>query len=95
MAYNLPVVEDRYGALGIAAGVVPAGTEIGRAANKFVQYVNRLVARLGLPVRIGEIGVTEGDVESLVEAVAPAGSLKTNPRRVTRKELEELLRKAL
>jgi alcohol dehydrogenase len=95
MAFNLPLVEDRYGALGIAAGVVPAGSEVSHAAEKFVQYVNRLVAKLGFPPRIGEIGVAPEDIESLVETITPAGSLKTNPRRVTHKELEELLREAL
>ncbi|RJX20322.1 MAG: iron-containing alcohol dehydrogenase [Ammonifex sp.] len=95
MAFNLPLVEDKYGALGIAAGVVPAGTEISIAAEKFVHYVQRLVERLGLPSRISELGVAEGDIEALIETITPAGSLKTNPRRVTHKEMEELLRELL
>ena len=95
MAFNLPLVEDKYAALAVAAGVVPPGTEAGAAAARFVEYVRRLAAKLRLPAGIKELGVMEEDIEGLVEATLPANSLKTNPRRVTRKELEEILRGAL
>jgi alcohol dehydrogenase len=95
MAFNLPLVEEKYGALAVAAGVVPGGTESGVAAARFVEYVRRLVAKLGLPAGIRELGVTEEDIDGLVEATLPANSLKTNPRRVTRQELKEILREAL
>lgn len=95
MEFNLPLVEEKYGALCVASGVAPAGTETGAAAARFVQYVTRLVEKLGLPSRIRELGVEEEDIGGLVEATLPAGSLKSNPRRITHKELEELLRRAL
>lgn len=95
MAFNLPVVEEKYGALAVAAGVVPGGTESGVAATRFVEYVRRLVAKLGLPAGIRELGVTEEDIDDLAGAALPANSLKTNPRRATRQELKEILRAAL
>ncbi|MEW6446520.1 MAG: iron-containing alcohol dehydrogenase [Bacillota bacterium] len=95
MEFNLPLVEEKYGALGIAAGVVPAGTETGVAAGRFVEYIRRLSDKLGLPRRISELGVEEADLDGLVEETLPANSLKTNPRRVTREELHDILRKAL
>ncbi|MEW6772115.1 MAG: iron-containing alcohol dehydrogenase [Bacillota bacterium] len=95
MEFNLPLVEEKYAALAVAAGVVPAGTDSGTAAARFVDYVRRLVARLGLPAGIGELGVKPEDVDELVEATLPANSLKTNPRRVTRPELKEILLRAL
>lgn len=95
MAFNLPLVEERYGALAVAAGVVPPGTEISAAAGRFVEYVRRLSDKLGLPQHIGGLGVKEEELDEIVEATLPANSLKTNPRRVTRAELREILRKAL
>jgi alcohol dehydrogenase class IV len=95
MEFNLPLVEEKYGALCVAAGVVPAATDTGAAAARLVQYVRRLVEKLGLPSGIKELGVEERDIEGLAEAILPANSLKTNPRRITYKELAELLRRML
>jgi len=95
MAFNLPLVEEKYAALAVAAGVVPPGTDTTTAATRFVAYVRRLVEKLGLPSRIGALGVKEADIDELVEATLPANSLKTNPRRVTRPELKEILHQAL
>ncbi|HIE13490.1 MAG TPA: iron-containing alcohol dehydrogenase [Desulfotomaculum sp.] len=95
MAFNLPVAEEKYGALALATGVVPPGTEVSVAAGRFVEYIARLVKKLGLPERIGELGIKEEDLDEIVEATLPANSLKMNPRRVTRAELREILRKAL
>ncbi|MEW6182318.1 MAG: iron-containing alcohol dehydrogenase [Bacillota bacterium] len=95
MAYNLPLVEEKYGALAIAAGIVPGGTDSGAAAARFLEYVRRLVDKLGLPSRLGDLGIREADIESLADAALTAGSLKVNPRRATREELQEILRQAL
>lgn len=95
MEFNLPLVEEKYGALAAAAGVVPAGTEHSKAAGLFVEYIRRLSVKLGLPNRIGKLGVTEEDLDCLVEEILPANSLKTNPRRVTREELRAILLEAI
>lgn len=95
MAFNLPLVEEKYSALAVAAGVVPPGTDTTTAATRFVEYVHRLVEKLGLPTRISALGVKEEEIEELVEATLPAKSLQTNPRRITRSELREILRQAL
>ncbi|MEW6174047.1 MAG: iron-containing alcohol dehydrogenase, partial [Bacillota bacterium] len=94
MAFNLPLVEEKYGTLAVASGIVPGGTDSGIAAARFLEYVRRLVAKLGLPSRLGDLGIKEADIESLVDATLPASSLKMNPRRATRDELQEILRKA-
>ncbi|MEW6572542.1 MAG: iron-containing alcohol dehydrogenase [Bacillota bacterium] len=95
MEFNLPLVEEKYGTLAVAAGVVPPSTAISTAAGRFVEYVQRLAVKLEIPRRIGELGVKEEDLDDLVEETLPANSLKTNPRRVTREELREILRKAV
>lgn len=57
--------------------------------------VRRLADELGVPKGLGEIGVTEGDVEQLATMTMADACLSTNPREATRGEIETLFRQAL
>ncbi|RDV84056.1 iron-containing alcohol dehydrogenase family protein [Ammonifex thiophilus] len=92
MSFNLPLVEDKYAQLAVAAGIVPPATPAPQAAERFVGYVRLLTAKLGLPTRLREVGVKEEDLPSIVEEALTAGSMARNPRRASREDLLELLK---
>jgi len=51
-----------------------------------------LLARLGLPERLGPLGLREADFTEIAAASMPSGSLKANPRTVDPDDIRELLR---
>lgn len=95
MEFNLPVVEDRYAELAGAAGLTPPGVPENEAAARFTAYVKRLVDRLGLPERLGPRGLTEGHIPDLVETAMDSSSLAANPRKATRQDLTDLVKRLL
>jgi alcohol dehydrogenase class IV len=86
-----PGIADRYRDLAEVLGV-DAGPDVGDA---LAQYVTELVARLGLPTRLSEVGVPESAVPQLVEAAMGDGTTLLNPREVGEEEYAALYRRAL
>jgi alcohol dehydrogenase len=86
-----PDIAARYGDLADVLGVA-AGTEVGDA---LAEHVTELVARLGLPTRLSEVGVPESGVAQLVEGAIGDGTTLLNPREAGEEEYAELYRRAL
>jgi alcohol dehydrogenase class IV len=87
-------VADRFRDLNELLGLETGGSdkEVGET---LAGHVSELVARLGLPTRLSEVGVPEEGIPTLVEgAVGDAASL-LNPREVGEKDYAELYRRAL
>ena len=57
--------------------------------------MRELTARLGLPRRLSEVGVTEGSVPRLASDAMGEGSTLVNPREPTEEDFAELYRRAL
>jgi alcohol dehydrogenase class IV len=86
-----PDIAARYGDLADVLGVA-AGAEVGDA---LAEHVTELVARLGLPTRLSEVGVPESGVAQLVEGAIGDGTTILNPREAGEDEYAELYRRAL
>jgi alcohol dehydrogenase class IV len=86
-----PDIAARYGDLADVLGVA-ARTEVGDA---LAEHVTELVARLGLPTRLSEVGVPESGVARLVEGAIGDGTTLLNPREAGEEEYAELYRQAL
>jgi alcohol dehydrogenase class IV len=86
-----PDIAARYGDLADVLGVA-ARTEVGDA---LAEHVTELVARLGLPTRLSEVGVPESGVAQLVEGAIGDGTTLLNPREAGEEEYAELYRRAL
>lgn len=97
MAFNLEATPERFARLGRELGVDPALDEADAGAAA-VEAVRALRAELadasGLPVRLGELGVPEDGLESVVGKAMEEGSMLYNPRPVEDGDVRELLRAA-
>ena len=58
-------------------------------------HVTELVARLGLPTRLSEVGVPESGIPALVEGAMGDGTTLLNPREMAEEDYERLYRRAL
>jgi alcohol dehydrogenase class IV len=66
--------------------------EIGDA---LAAHVTELVARIGLPTRLSEVGVPESGIPALVEGALGDGTTLLNPREMDEADYTELYRRAL
>jgi 4-hydroxybutyrate dehydrogenase len=57
--------------------------------------VTDLVARLGLPTRLSEVGVSESAIPELVEGAIGDGTTLLNPREAGEEDYAALYRRAL
>jgi alcohol dehydrogenase class IV len=85
-----PDIADRYRDLADVLGV--SGPEIGDA---LASWVTELVAALGLPTRLSEVGVPETAIPELVEGALGDGTTLLNPREAEAEDYAELYRRAL
>jgi alcohol dehydrogenase class IV len=83
-----PDVAARYGDLADVLGV-------DGGADALAEHVTQLVARLGLPTRLSEVGVPESGIPQLVEGAIGDGTTLLNPREVGEEDYAELYRRAL
>jgi alcohol dehydrogenase class IV len=86
-----PDIADRYGDVAGMLGV-EAGAAVGDA---LADHVTALVARLGLPTRLSEVGVPESGIPQLVEGAMGDGTTLLNPREAGEEEYAALYRAAL
>jgi alcohol dehydrogenase class IV len=66
--------------------------EIGPA---LAAYLTELIARLGLPTRLSEVGVPEAGIPALVEGAMGDGTTLLNPREMGEDDYAELYRRAM
>jgi alcohol dehydrogenase class IV len=90
-AAGAPDIADRYSDLAGVLGV-EAGPDAGDA---LAEHVTELVARLGLPTRLSEVGVPESGIPQLVEGAIGDGTTLLNPREAGEDEYAALYRRAL
>ena len=93
--YNAAAVPERFLPLAAAAGLDVAGVPGEVAADLLADYVRRLADRVGVPTRLGELGVTESDLDRLATSTLGDACLSTNPRPAAHAEIKALLRAAL
>ena len=86
-----PEIADRYRDITDLLGV-ETGASVGDA---LADHVTELVARLGLPTRLSEVGVPESGIPQLVEGAMGDGTTLLNPREAGEEEYEALYRSAL
>jgi alcohol dehydrogenase len=83
-------IADRYRDIGDIFDI--SKPEIGPA---LASYLTALIARLGLPTRLSEVGVPEDGIPALVEGALGDGTTLLNPREMTEDDYAELYKRAL
>lgn len=89
--YNLDVAAAKYARLARALGVAAASSSDESAARDFVAYVRELNARLGIPAKLGEVGLERERIDEIVAQTLPSGSLAANPKDVPKEDLKAIL----
>ena len=91
MRFNRPACADRLGELGRVAGAPPGADR----AQAFIDWLTRLKADIGIPARLGPLGITASQVAVLSDAAFQDGCHSANPRACTRADFERLFADAL
>lgn len=65
-----------------------------KTAEEFAESVRTLAGECGLPTILGEVGITQADLDSII-ADSFSANIKNNPREVTRDSLRGVLRSIL
>ena len=91
--YNLEAVPDRYATAGQALGARPLGPS--DAAEACLRQVDRLRARVGLPKRLSELGVTPDHIEAMIPQAVTDATAAQNPRLMTEQDARALYTVAL
>ncbi|HZJ19589.1 MAG TPA: iron-containing alcohol dehydrogenase [Pricia sp.] len=89
MRFNYDGFEDRFDRMALALGL---GNEAG---DKVVDYLFELNGKVGLPVKLSEIGVNEGHIEKLSILAEADFCHPNNPKPVGREDFERVYRQAL
>jgi alcohol dehydrogenase class IV len=87
-------IADRYREICELIGVEPGGSDA-EVGDALASHVTGLVASLGLPTRLSEVGVPEDAVPTLVEGAMGDGTTLLNPREPSEEDYAELFRLAL
>lgn len=95
MEYNLEYCPERYALVAEAMGLNIKGLSAIDAAKKAIDEIKKLTKDLGLPQKLSEVGVKEGDLDRLASDTLSDGSIYNNPREATEEEIKEMLKKVL
>jgi alcohol dehydrogenase class IV len=88
MRFNIDAAEKKMAELARVCGA-------GDSAESFVAWLTALKARLGIPARLGERGVTKDHVARLVAIAVDDICHQTNPRPCSKADFERIFRQAL
>ena len=87
-------IADRYRDIAELFDVESGGSDT-EAGDALAGHVADLVARLGLPTRLSEVGVPEDGIPTLVEGAMGDGTTLLNPRELGEEDYAELFKRAL
>ncbi len=77
LKFNMPAVTERYAEL---AGAIGLAEPTAKAAGRLLEYVQVVNERLGIPAKLGQLGLMADDIPHLARAALGSGSTKANPR---------------
>ena len=60
-----------------------------------MKLVRQLNEDLGIPEKLGTLGVEESGIDDLAEATMQSGNVAVNPRKTTLEDVEEIFRQAI
>lgn len=82
MRFNLDTTAPQLAQVALAMDI-PPGQSDAAMAEAAAQHVYELVAQLGLPQRLGEVGVKEADLPHLAETALKSAAVQNNPKPIT------------
>jgi alcohol dehydrogenase class IV len=96
MQFNLDAAEDRFQDIAVAMGLDVAGLTTRQAAEKMIENLYALNKDLNIPSGIAAQGVTEADLDGLVEAASKVTRLlENNPKPLAKSDMRAIYRRLL
>lgn len=96
MRYNLEAAEVKFRDIAQAMGISTDTLSIRQAAEKMIENLFSLASDLNIEMSLKDKGITEGDLDTLVEAAAKVTRLlDNNPRRLSTDDMREIYKKLL
>lgn len=95
LEFNSKVVQKKILKIFDVMGFVGADEKDNEAIKRGCEELNRLLGRLGLLVRLSDLGYQESHLESMVTEVLNSTQIRTNPRQPTREEVEKVYRRII
>ena len=92
---ELPLIDHKYAELAYATSLAAADAPPEEAANRFINYIEKLLLKMELPSKLSEIGIGSQDIPEIVEAAFHSSSLEANPRRTRAEDLAHILENSL
>ncbi len=92
MQFSLPGALDRYAQVAQALDPIPVPGLVREEAERGVTAVRQLMIDINLPLRLRDVGVTEAMIPELADNAISDLNWTTNPRAITRDQMEMLYR---
>lgn len=90
MEYNQPAAPEKFANMAEALGENTDGLSLRDAGMLAVEAIYSMFQETGLPGRLSDFGITEGDLDKLVEDAAASGSCNFNPRVPNKEDIRAL-----
>lgn len=94
MAYNVPAATARYAEMGRLLGGSTRGLSADAAAARAVARVQEIIAEIGVPTRLSEVGARAAELADVARISARSFHMATNPRLAGEAEILALLQQA-
>ena len=97
MEFNLIGNPERYARVAELMGENTAGLTLREKGERAVSAVRNLIADIGLPQKLSDVGIKQSDIPEIVDYVTKyhGYQIETNPREVTRDDLIKILESIL
>lgn len=95
IAFNYEVTPRRYAEVGKAMGLELEGLGDEEAKSALLEKVYGLQRIVGVHEKLGEVGLREADIPALAKKAMRDACMVTNPRRPSRREVEEIYEQAI
>jgi alcohol dehydrogenase class IV len=83
MRFNREAARAKYALLAEELEIVPPRTYPDAAGEALIRFTEDLLRRVGIPLRLSEIGFDPGELDRVAEETIPSGSTRANPRPVS------------
>jgi alcohol dehydrogenase class IV len=93
MRFNKPAALDKFHLLAQAVGVAQASKDA--SADAFIAWLAKLKTEIGIPAKLGALGVNASHLPKLLDIAVPDICHQTNPRPCTRADFEAIFRAAM
>ncbi len=94
MAYNLPEVPYRIAEIGKSINI-PASKDPVKRAQRVIDAITTKMEEINFPTRLGEIGVNEQNLSTILTDSMTQDDLENNPRKIGRENAQEFLQSAI